>query len=429
MLLGAAALVASVVTGGCGSNAANENAADGKVELNFTNWISSEQATIPAYNAMVAEFEKKNPNIKIKTTTLPFNQIKDQLLVAAAGGRAPDVAQVKQEWVPSLQATKVLAPADKALGEATMKDFYPSLLRKDQGTGETVSVPWAPSVVQLYYNKKLLQKAGAGTQPPATWTQMLQMSRKVAALGKNEQGNQVYGVGISDKKLEGAGYFLLPWLWNQGGELLTDGGAVAFNSPQNVAALTEIGRLFREKIAPAGVEIKDLRNLFAQGQLGFYLDIEAAVGIHDKASPQGAKFRADYGVAALPGQTAGRGRTFYTQHDLVLFKNSKHPKEAAAFVDFLSGPEGLRVYNANKGFKLPGRESAAKIEFYSTPESEVLKPFIAALPSAEPLPATNAKFTTAMESLASAVTRVQIGENPQSVVQGTADVLSKAYQR
>lgn len=422
---------------GCGTGAGSEDSdtdaagsteqVEEQVELTFTNWISAEEPTIPAYEAMIAGFEEKHPGISVTTTSLPFNQIKDSLLVSASGGEPPDVAQIKEEWLPSLDAIGAVAQLDSVLPEETLQDYYPNLVTGATMDGALKAAPWAPSVVALYYNTALLQRAGFDGSPPTSWDEMIDMARAVAELDTTAQGNEVYGIGISDKKLEGAGYFLLPWLWNQGGDLLDENGEVVFDSEENVEAMSQIGELLSTGVAPVGVEIKDLRTLFAQGQLGFYFDIEAAVGIHDTASPKGEAFRQDYGVAAVPGEDGSPGRTFYTQHDLVVFEGSEHPEEAALLVDYLTGPEGLEIYNANGGFKLPARESSSRLDFYSSAEAEVLDPFLAALPDAVALPATNDQFTTAMETLADSIARVKNGEPAEEVVSSTAVALQQAY--
>lgn len=425
----AVAVAACVALAGCGGGSEDpEDSSGGTVELTFTNWISAEEPTIPAYQAMIAGFEKKYPNVKVKTSSLPFNQVKDQLLVSSAGGQAPDVAQIKQEWLPAVDTIGAAGSLDAFLSEDTLKDFYPNLVKEPAPRGGQ-SAPWAPSVVELYYNKTLLKQAGYDGSAPKSWNEMLEMAGKVAALGKNAQGGKAYGIGVSDKKLEGAGYFLLPWLWNnRGGDVLDANGNVVFNSPENVQTLETVASLLNDGVAPAGVEIKDLRNLFAQGQLGFYFDIEAAIGIHDKASPKGQEFRKEYGIAPVPGENGKPGRTFYTQHDLVAFKSSKHPQEAGQLIDFLSGPEGMAIYNANGGFKLPARQSVASIDYYESDTGKVLEPFLAGLPDSSALPATNQNFTTAMEALATAIARVENGEPAAEVVASTHTTLQSAYE-
>jgi multiple sugar transport system substrate-binding protein len=385
-------------------------ASEAPVTLTFANWISTEDATKPAYEAMIAAFEAKYPNISVTTVGYPFNQMRDQLLVSAAGGTPPDVAQLHSLWVAPLADAGLLRPLNGFLDQAVLDNYYPALLDGKRYNGDLLAVSWAPSPIMVYYNKTLL--------------------REVSQLGTDTSGNRIYGLGISSKKLVGAGYFFLPFLWNHGAELVNDQGQVVLDSPEAITAFEETAGLFKDQVTPAGVEIKDLRNLFAQGQLGFHFDGEFGVGIFKGLSPKGEGFANEYGIMPVPGSNGKPGQTFMIEHNLGVFKDAAHPEEAKLLIDFLTGPEGLAIYNQYGGNKLPARISAASLPFYQEPQNAFMGNFISALATARPLPAQNAQFGSAMETLAEAVQRVGItGEAPATVVKDTAAAITTLYQK
>jgi multiple sugar transport system substrate-binding protein len=402
--------------------------ASAAVELTFANWMSTEDATKPAYEAMIAAFEAKYPNISVTTVGYPFNQMRDQLLVSAAGGTPPDVAQVHSLWIAPLADANLLQPLEGLLDQATLDDYYPTLLNGKRYNGDLLAVSWAPSPIILYYNKALLEKAGVAV--PQTWDELLTAARAVATLGNDAGGNKIYGLGISSKKLAGAGYFFLPFLWNRGAELVDADGKVVLDSPEAVTAFSEVAGLFKDEITPSGVEIKDLRNLFAQGQLGFHFDGEFGVGIFNGLSPKGAAFADDYGIMQVPGNGGSPGQTFMVEHNLAVFKDAPHANEAKLLIEFLTSAEGLAIYNANNGNKLPARTSAANLPFYKEPQNAFMSNFITAVASARPLPAQNAQFSAAMETLSEAIQRVGItGEEPAAVVKDTAAKIATLYKQ
>jgi multiple sugar transport system substrate-binding protein len=265
---------------------------------------------------------------------------------------------------------------------------------------------------------------------PTTWDELLSAARAVAELGSDPGGNTIYGLGISSKKLAGAGYFFLPFLWNRGAELVDDQGQVVLDSPEAVAAFSEVAELFKDEVTPAGAEIKDLRNLFAQGQLGFHFDGEFGVGIFKGLSPKGEAFAEEYGIMQVPGSASEPGQTFMIEHNLAVFQDAAHPAEAKLLIEFLTSAEGLSIYNANNGNKLPARTSAAALPFYQEPQNAFMSDFIATLASARPLPAQNAQFGSAMETLSEAVQRVGItSDDPATVVKETAATITALYQQ
>ncbi len=399
------------------------------IKLTFVNWGSAEDSTKPAFDAMCDKFTELNPHITIEQVAYPYNSIKDQLLIMSSGGNAPDLAQLKAEWVVSLNNANVLEPLDDILPKAAIDDYFPGLLAGTKYDGKMMSAPWAPSPIVLYYNKTLMQQAGY-TEPPKTWAELIEQAEKIAALGKDENGNKVYGLGLSSKKLPGAGYFFLVNMWQNGGELLDDAGKIMLDSPGNVAAFTEGQKLIKSGVSPEGLEIKELRNLFAQGQVAFHFDMEAGVSVFEKGSPKGKDFAKEYGITFIPGVDNAQGETFAVEHHLIAFKDSKNKEAVGQFIDFLTGPEGMKVYNENNGNKLPARNSVGALEFYTQEENAVLKPFVEALSFARALPAANEAFIMACEDIAEALQRVSMNnEDSDKVVKELDQKVKEKYKQ
>lgn len=399
------------------------------VTLTFVNWGSAEDSTKPAFDAMCEDFTKKNPNITIEQVAYPYNSIKDQLLIMSSGGNPPDVAQVKAEWVVSLYNAGVLADLNSLLSKETIDDFYGGLLAGATYDGKVCAAPWAPSPILMYYNKTLMQKAGY-SEPPKTWAEMIKQAEKITALGSDENGNKIYGWGVSAKKLVGTGYFFLVNMWQNGGEFLDDSGTVVLNSEGNVKAFTEIRDMVKNGVVPEGLEIKELRNLFAQGQMGFMFDMEASFAVFNSGSPKGDEFEKEYAATFIPGITADeKGKTIAIEHQLCVFENSPNKEFAAAFVDYLTGKDGMSVYNDYVS-KLPARKSVESLEYYQKEENAKLAPFMESLSFAKSLPASNENFSFAMEEIAGAIQRVTMNnEEPAAVVKDLDAAVREKYEK
>ena len=441
LLLATAMLV--TMFSGCGSNSQTSTDSAGTsttatsqssktessepINLTFVNWGSAEDATKPAFDAMCAKFSELNPNVKIEQVAYPYNSIKDQLLIMSSGGNAPDIAQVKGEWVASLYNAGSLQPLDDLLPKETIDDYYPGLLEGTKYDGKIVSVPWAPSPALLYYNKTLMAKAGYN-EPPKTWAELIEQATKISSLSDGE--NKTYGLGVSSKKLTGTGYFFLINMWQNGGDFVDKDGNVVINSEGNINAFTEIKGLIKNKVVPEGLEIKELRNLFAQGQLGFIFDVEVGFGIFDKGSPKGADFAKEYAATFVPGVDSAQGKTFAVEHQLVVFNDSKNKEMSAKLLDFLTGTEGISIYNENNGGKLPARKSVASLDFYNKPENQKLKPFSDSLSFATSLPTHTDAFASACEDIAEAIQRVSLNnEDPANVVKELDQKVKEKYSK
>jgi multiple sugar transport system substrate-binding protein len=404
-------------------------AQDEVVTLDFVNWIGSEEATSDDLAAMIAAFEAANPNIRINNQPTPFNQSLETLLTRSLGGDAPDVSMAHVTWVAPLAEAGVLAPLDDLL--PNQDDYLVGMLDSQTIDGSLVAVPWASSPVLMYTNMELLEQAGYNA-PPQTWDEMIEMAYAVKDLGTGADGGQLYGLGISGAEIAGAGYFLLPYIWYHGGEFQGEDGSIVLDSPGTVAAFTEIQALYQDGVTPQGVEIRNLRELFAQGRIAFHWDIESMVGTFAALSPRGEDFRDAYEIVLIPGATPEEpAPTISIFHTLVIYEDTPYKEQAAAFIDFLTGPEGLAVYNEYGGNKLAVRTSSGAIEFYSQPENAFLDVFLQAIEGpARSLPAKSSAFLEAMVAIATANQRVGLNnEDPATVVADLQAEVASLYDR
>jgi multiple sugar transport system substrate-binding protein len=399
------------------------------VTLDFVNWIGAEEATSDDLAAMIAAFEAANPNIRINSQPTPFNQSLETLLTRSLGGDSPDVSMAHVTWVAPLAEAGVLASLNDLL--PNQDDYLTGMLDSQTIDDTLVAVPWASSPVVMYANMELLAEAGYDA-PPTTWDEMIEMAYTVKDLGPGADGGQRYGLGISSGQIAGAGYFLLPFIWYHGGEFQAEDGSIVLDSPETVAAFTEIQALFDDGVTPEGVEIRDLRELFAQGRLAFQWDIESMVGTFAALSPRGVDFRDAYEIVLIPGASPEEpAPTISIFHTLVIYEDTPYKEQAAAFIDFLTGPEGLAVYNEYGGNKLAVRTSSAAIDFYDQPENAFLEVFLQAIEGpARSLPAKSSAFLEAMVSIATANQRVGLNaEDAAVVVADLQAAVARLYDR
>lgn len=393
------------------------------VTLKFMNWGSVEAATKPGYEAMIAAFEQKYPYITIENVGVPFNQMLDQVLVQHAASSPPDVMILHGTWTSAMNAAGALQPLDELIPADTQKDFYPNLLENLKYDGELVGLPWTPAPSTLYYNKKLLEQAGI-TELPKSFADVREQARKIAALGKTDTGNTIYGFALSSQRLFNSGFYFIPYIWENGGDLTNEAGEVTLDTPSVIEALTTTKQLFTDRVTPVGADIKELRNLFAQGQLGFYVDIDA-YGILLDLSPKKAEFANDFGMMQMPDDNA-----FYLEYVLAMSSKTEHKKEAALFLEFMSGPEAMTQYNDNGGNRTPARNASAAIDYYKKPENAHMQFYIDAIQNARPLPVRNPGFVKAMEEVAEAIQRVGINnEEPAAVAKELQAKVQKIYSK
>jgi ABC-type glycerol-3-phosphate transport system substrate-binding protein len=130
-------------------------------------------------------------------------------------------------------------------------------------------------------------------------------------------------------------------------------------------------------------------------------------------------------LAEIPGMNGRKGVTAFVEHDLVVFKDSKDPKLAAEFVDFMSGPEGMAIYTKILP-KYTARKSSSQIDFYKASTDPYMATFLKILDNALPLPCKNPSFLEAMESVAVGIQKVALTDEPIKQIVAEMDKEVKA---
>lgn len=386
-------------------------------EISWATWAVSEEALKPTYMSMVETYMEQHQEVTVKVVTYPYAQYKDQLIISAAASNAPDIAHIKKEWMPELIAQGALQPLDDVLSGELKSDYYENFIAGATIEGKLMAAPWFNSPVALYYNKTLMEKAGISALPE-NWTELMEDARKISALGTDENGNKIYGYALPNSKSEtGLGYNVFPHMWTYDGDFSDKDGNIVINSSENVAAFTEIQQLYKEEISPNGLTLKDARNLFAQGVVGFYYDLEAASASIQEATPKGDAFIEEYSTTVIPAMDSPNGFGYTQEHYFAVFNTCKELELAGDLLDHLTGETVLQIlYDAGMG-KMPDRASVAKMEIFTNPDKELTKGFVAAVPTARSLPCDNAAFMQADEAFMDALAQLTIsGDSVDKIV-------------
>ena len=203
------------------------------VEITF--WHTQTAAREEKLKKIVADFEAKNPNIKVKLELQgSYNDLFKKNQAAITGGGLPDLSVAYENQVSEYQAADVVVPLDDyinsqkyGLSAEELNDFYPVYITSNQYPeykGAMLSFPFTKSVLVMYYNADKLKEAGL--EVPKTWDEF-------AAACKKFTGD-VKGLVIHVDASTFDGF-----VFSRGGELINqDQTQWLLNEPQGVETLT-----------------------------------------------------------------------------------------------------------------------------------------------------------------------------------------------
>lgn len=285
-----------------------------------------------SYAPLVKKFEAENPGTKVKVSAFPFEQYRDKVLVAMKGGTGPDVLALDQVWMAEFAAGKLIAPlSDQLASSASIKkeDFFEGAWASNEYQDKNWGVPLNADVwEQMYYNADLFRAAGLDPdKPPTTWEEWNE------AAGKFKQGSDQFGISLIGCKGEPAVVMTDSLLFSNGGKIV-DGDQAAFNSPENIAALTQYKNLLAN--APSGTSgtcEQDAVGRFTSGKAAMLLGGSWQQDTMNDA----AKF--DWRIAVPP---APEGKKFVGAlggFNLALNAKAKNPEAAFKWIEFMAQPD------------------------------------------------------------------------------------------
>lgn len=337
-LAGAAAFVLA----GCTATPA----ASGPVTITYSNFISN-GGNEDNLAKIVAAFEKANPNITVKVTTLPYSAYGTALQTDLAAGTQADVFDINGPSAYSpLEANGTLAElkgVDGSLYNKALLDSYAT-------GGKQYGLPTSFSDVVLYYNKDLFDAAGV-KYPTADWTWA---DETAAAKKLTDAATGVFG----DHQPITYNEFYKVLAQNGESFLNADGTKVAFNTPGGIEAakwLVEKSGTTMPTIDQGQGTADFDTNLFKSGKLAM---LHTGIWVFGSF----ADSPANWDIAVEPGNKKVANAVF--SNAVGVSANSKHIAEAQKWAEFLSSSDDEVNVRLDAGWELPTIADTSKLSTY-----------------------------------------------------------------
>jgi multiple sugar transport system substrate-binding protein len=374
--LGALAVVLVLVATGCGGDeesstgdsttTTTEGATTTPVSDETTTTEAAEPITLTFWNywdgkngeviqALADRYSDETPGVTIENVFVGWADLLPKLQTAASGASAPDLAAGDLVWMPKLAQSGALAPLDDYVASAgiDLGDFYSELLEVNEYDGALFGLPISTNNLELFYNRELFEAAGLDPDtPPSNWDEL----RAMAATCTDPATN-TYGMELYTEPGEGLTWQFQVYLWQAGGEFLTDDlSAAAFNSDAGKKALQYwVDLLHSDESAPLAPWGE-----FSQGKACMVMDGSWMVGIWSADPPF------DFGTAAMPAPVDGQPATNMGGEQGFVFAGDPQREQAAFdFLAWLTSPEIQAEWDRETGF-MPVRASVAESPEYLT---------------------------------------------------------------
>ncbi|MGI6543413.1 MAG: extracellular solute-binding protein [Limnochordia bacterium] len=319
-------------------------------------WLSSQPVGVNDWAKQFQdEFNAQNPDIDLTVEVYPsVSTQREKLLIAIAGGVAPDIFYESSNAMGQWMLNQVATPLDKYLDAMPDKrDLMPDVLRGVQYQGKIWALPFSVWPVNDLYNLDLFSQQGIAL--PRDWDEMITAARRLTKVDPNSGAVIVNGYRRATSDL--ANFIDLQLAMEQLGATVIDVDATksSINSMEGRQALNymyELG-LAGMPNGRGGSDTTAILNGTVAVQHMFLTYTMANMVSEIQAS--GRNFR----VARYVGPEAGKDLVHHNAGTLFMVSNTKYPDAAWRVMQAWIERDNLKNYLMAHGSTLSVRISQA----------------------------------------------------------------------
>lgn len=257
MIFGTALAVLALTLGACGGGSAKD---DEKTTIEFMH-SSVEQDRLKVIDKLVADFEKENPDIKVKQMPVEEDAYNTKVVPLARSNKLPGVIEVSQDFAKVMDKDelidqKAVGNVMKKVGEDNYYDGAKKLVRTEDGSGY-IAAPISGWVQGIWYNKKTLNDAGFSE--PTTWDSVLEIAKHF-----NDAGNKKYGIAMPTADSTMTEQAFSQFALSNNANVLDDKGKVTINTPEMKQALDYYKELSQYTM-PGSNDVTEIKDAFMNG--------------------------------------------------------------------------------------------------------------------------------------------------------------------
>ena len=304
-------------------------------------WTLQMSDFAPYIENVISDFEKENPEIKIKWVDVPFSEGEKRTLASVLSDNPPDLVNLN----PDFSATLAHKGALYEIPKNELEQFNNEILKSLEYGGKIFSIPWYATSAITIYNKKLLSKSGVSV--PKTYSQVAQFAPIV--------------------KAKTSSYIILPNLTENDTmlKILNKYGVASsalINSEKSVEVFDMFKYLYSKDLIPKESITMTLQEALEKYMSGNIVLINAGANFLNMIKENAPLTYSNTDVA--PQIVGNLGQNDFSLMNFVIPLRAKHKNEALKFAIYLTN-EKNQLELAKLTGVLAVNKKALKNEFYT----------------------------------------------------------------
>jgi len=326
----------------------------------------------PVVAQMVDDFEKEHPGVSVELVDLTWADGHDKIAIAYSSGSGPDMVELGSDWILEFSSTGHLENLTDRV-----QPFHDQYLMWEPGEyhDSLFAFPWILGTRVLFVNCDLLTQAGYDSAfSPRDWPELM-----AAAQAVSERVQGAYGFGSNSAERHRLYKKFLPFLWSNGGEVLSgDGQECLLGSPEALEALEYYITLCKTGLTDTQRRLEDA---FLEGKIAFLISGDWLL---KRLENEKCDFK--YVTQLIPPPKDGMSSASFAGGEyLALNARSQHKDIAFELIQHIcSAKNQLRFCLANRTPTPSSKEASADPAFVAQPHFDT---FIRQLSSSRTTPA------------------------------------------
>jgi multiple sugar transport system substrate-binding protein len=310
--------------------------------------LAMEQAgpTVDEMNAIGAEFNQANPNIKVEIDYVAYDALHDKITTSMASTPpAYDIFLVDDIWYAEFADKGFVLDVTDRLTQEMKDGIFEAAWEISTVSGKTYGMPWLLDQKYFFYNEELLKQAGFDA-PPKTWEELVEQSKAI-----KEAGIAEFPIVWSWGQYEAAICDWVTLLYGNGGKLVDETGKPLFNDPIGVKTLEWMVQTVDDGITnPASVSYveEDVRNVFSSGKAVFAVNWNYMYDLANN-QPDQSQIVGKVKAALMPAFAGGgvESATIDGSMGMSVAATSANPDAAWEYVKYLTSKDVQDRYSAH----------------------------------------------------------------------------------
>ena len=272
-------------------------------------WTLQMNDFAPYMNKVINEFEKQNPEVKIKWIDVPFSEGEKRTLASVLSDNPPDLINLNPDFSALLAQRGALYEIPQEFTEQYNKSIINSL----KYNGKLYSLPWYATSAITIYNKDLLN----GQKIPSTYDEMVKIAPKLRAYA------MLPNITENDTMLR---------ILNKYGVTTK-----SINSEQSIAVFEMFKNLYENNLIPKETITQTHREALEKYMAEQIIFFQAGANFLNMIKENAPSTYAKTDVA--PQLTGKLGQNDFSLMNFVIPVRAKHKSEALKFALFLTNYE------------------------------------------------------------------------------------------